>query len=330
MHQNQNDIFSSTENLPQLNELPDNFTAILDNVSAISLSGEEKEKYLQGQVTCDVNTLDEQKLLVGGHCDAKGKVLSIFRLLQKQQELLMLQPNQTIEKSLTELKKFGVFAKVDIKHSPLAVLACFGEKISEHLKAIFPVLPDELSPAVTIESTTIVYISGQQRRYLVIDNAEAISKVQSNLSLPSLPSQVWNLIEITEGFPILTESAVQHFVPQMLNLDAIGGISFNKGCYLGQETVARMQYLGKNKKAMTILTGHVDSTTEDLAIEKQLGDNWRSAGDNLGHYISHSGLCYLQAVVASDLDKTTKLRFKHQPSSNLTMMALPYSTQSPK
>ncbi len=330
MSLNQNDMSNNLAKRPELDELPENFTSILDNVSAISLSGEEKNKYLQGQVTCDVNTLEEHKLLVGSHCDAKGKVLSVFRLIAEQQTLLMIQPNETIEKSLTELNKFGVFAKVDIEQSSHAIMACFGESIGKDLKRIFTVLPDELSPTVTNGSTTLVYIAGQQSRYLIIDNPETIAEFQLTLNLPAVSSKVWDLIEIIEGFPILPASAIQHFVPQMLNIDAIGGISFDKGCYLGQETVARMQYLGKNKKAMAILQGQIETPIDDLTVEKQLGENWRSAGDILGHYISDKGHCYLQIVVANDLEENIPLRFKHQPSSSLSMMELPYSTQSSK
>ena len=106
-------IITSTQ-LPSLAQLPETYLIELSEFGAVSLSGEEQSKYLQGQVTCDVNSSTESNLLVGAHCDAKGKVFSVFRLINRSSAHLLLQPTASIEGSLKELKKFGVFAKVTI------------------------------------------------------------------------------------------------------------------------------------------------------------------------------------------------------------------------
>lgn len=316
-----------TNKRPNLDQLPESFVTSLSNHKAISLSGDEQTKYLQGQVTCDVDILNDTGLLVGSHCDAKGKVLSVFRLIKRDNALLLIQPQETVETSLTELKKFGVFAKVEIEQSTLDILGCYGEQSAAAIKAHFGVLPDELSPTLQVNTATLVYLAGNKSRYLIIDEASNIQAHQAALSLPEIHNNVWSLLDIVEGFPLLSEKAIQHYVPQMLNVDAIGGISFTKGCYLGQETVARMQYLGKNKKAMALFQGKVEAGLEDASLEKQLGENWRSAGDLLAQYISDDGTCYMQLVIANDLDINTAFRFKHQPLSSASMISLPYSTQ---
>ncbi len=96
-------------NLPNLEQLPNAYLVALTHYSAISLHGEEQSKYLQGQVTCDVTTSTEHSLLVGAHCNAKGKVFSAFRLINRDSAHLLIQPKASITDSLTELKKFGVF-----------------------------------------------------------------------------------------------------------------------------------------------------------------------------------------------------------------------------
>ena len=120
----------------------------------------------------------------------------------------------------------------------------------------------------------------------------------------------------------------------MLNLQAINGISFTKGCYLGQETVARMQYLGKNKRALFSLnsTENIKLAGEVNAgdiIEQQLGENWRKAGDVLTSYVSDrqddKQQINVQAVLASDVDENTKLRLKAQPEVLFSLVDLPYS-----
>ena len=314
-------------NLPSLEQLPNAYLVSLDHYGAISLTGEEKSKYLQGQVTCDVTTSTEHSLLVGAHCNAKGKVFSTFRLLNRDTAHLMVQPKASINASITELKKFGVFAKVDIvETNELSFFALAGEAALSHLQDCFTRIPDSLNPVVQSDSTTLVYISGKQARYVLIDTTTVLVDIVKKMQLPVYANVLWNLLEISEGFPQLNNETSGEYVPQMLNLQAIHGISFTKGCYLGQETVARMQYLGRNKRALFSLTTTAEQPLQsDDVIEKQLGENWRKAGDILSVYQASNGQCYIQAVLGSDVDVTTQLRMKLQPESKVIIQALPYS-----
>jgi folate-binding protein YgfZ len=322
----------SVENtLPSYDNLPDACIISLAEYGAIAVHGAEQSKYLQGQVTCDVNTLTDNNLLLGGHCDAKGKVFSVFRLINRQKIHLLLQPKTSINQSLAELKKFGVFAKVTIEQATeLVFYAVAGKKATEILHQQFVELPNSLTPVLQVGSTTIVYLAGKLKRYLIIDEAKAAEKIINDFALATYSQALWNLIEINEGFPLLAPETVASYVPQMLNLQAIHGISFTKGCYLGQETVARMQYLGKNKRALFSLKSK--SANNELItlqagdiIEQQLGANWRKAGDILASYISDDGIYYLQAVLASDIDSTTNLRIKNHENSALSLVELPYN-----
>ena len=321
-------ITTSTQ-LPSLNQLPETYFIELSDFGAISLSGEEQSKYLQGQVTCDVNNSTESNLLVGAHCDAKGKVFSVFRLINRSSAHLLLQPKASIESSLKELKKFGVFAKVSIEETDnLSFVALVGEQASTLLQQEFTQIPDSLSPVVQVGSTSLVYLCSEQPRYIIIDEQAAIASIIEKLTLPTYSQSVWNLLEITQGFPILTASTSGQYVPQMLNLQAINGISFTKGCYLGQETVARMQYLGKNKRALYCLNAQLEQPFQsDDVIEKQLGDNWRKAGDILAHYQADDGSCVMQAVLVND-GELPSMRIATQTESAVTEQALPYSLEA--
>jgi len=315
-------------NLPSYNELPDVFAIALNSFKAISLTGEEQAKYLQGQVTCDVNSLAQEKLLTGAHCNAKGKVFSAFRLIERNSAYLLLQPASSIEQSLAELKKFGVFAKVEISQAKdIDYLAIAGSKATEKMAELFTQVPDTLTPVIQEQDTTLVYIAGEMSRYLIIDNADNLAKVSTKFDFPTFNDNVWQLLEVSEGFPILSEQYIAEYVPQMLNLQAINGISFTKGCYLGQETVARMQYLGKNKRALFALTGNaVNANTGDI-IEKKLGENWRKAGDVLAVYQADDKQTYIQAILANDVDASTELRIKEH-HMGLTISPLPYNISS--
>ena len=310
---------------PDLSTLPDNFSILLDNCGAISLSGEEQSKYLQGQVTCDVNALTEHNWLMGAHCNAKGKVFSNFRLANHQGNYLLIQPNSTLTASLAELKKFAVFAKVAIESaSDLAFAIFVGNNITDSLRTKFTQLPDSLNSAVSDNSLTLLYLTGNKPTYLLIGNKQEVVSILDSIELPRMSSSVWTLLEIENGIPFLNNTT-QEFVPQMLNLQAINGISFTKGCYLGQETVARMQYLGKNKKALFSCQGQCQHKISDLVVEKQIGKHWRKAGDVISWYQASNGKCYIQLVMASDTNNTTKLRIQSQDQGELSILPLPYS-----
>lgn len=315
------------KHLPNITQLPPSFAIHLENTSAISLTGEEQNKYLQGQVTCDVNAANENSLLNGAHCDAKGKVFSAFRFIKRNSKNLLIQPKNTLSASITELKKFGVFAKVEITEAEnIGYVAVCGVDAQIALKTQFSVLPTQLSPVEQSGSTTIVFIGGNIPRYLLIDEQPVLEEKINLLNLSVFSDTVWNLLETTEGYPVLSDDAISSYVPQMLNLQATNAISFTKGCYLGQETVARMQYLGKNKRALYSLQGSTSSPLPDqLIIEKQLGENWRKAGEVLTHYKSDDGELYIQAVLSSDTDESTSLRLQHADDIALSLNSLPYS-----
>lgn len=323
-------ITASTQ-LPSLTQLPETYLIKLSDFGAISLSGEEQTKYLQGQVTCDVNSSTDSNLLIGAHCDAKGKVFSVFRLINRSSAHLLIQPKASIEGSLKELKKFGVFAKVSIDIAEdLSFIALVGEQAHTLLQQEFAQVPDSLNPVVQVGSTSLVYLCGKQPRYIIIDEQVAISSLLENLSLPMYSQSVWNLLEISQGFPILSASTSGSYVPQMLNLQAINGISFTKGCYLGQETVARMQYLGKNKRALFCLNTQLEQAFQaDEVIEKQLGDNWRKAGDILAHYQADDGSCVIQAILTNDAEQPS-MRIASQNDAIVTNQTLPYTLETAK
>ena len=323
-------LFSQMTNintaLPSLQSLPSAFAIALDNYSAISLAGEEQTKYLQGQVTCDVESIEHANLLNGAHCNAKGKVFSTFRLFNYQKRHLLFQPKATIAPSLAELKKFGVFAKVEIEETTdLAFFVIAGKEVTCMIQQYFEQIPDSLNPIVTKGDAQIIYLAGQMEHYLFVAPTANANKLIESSSLPVFSNKVW-LLEIAEGFPAMAETAVDRYVPQMLNLQAIHGISFTKGCYLGQETVARMQYLGKNKRALYYLTGSISKPmNSESIIEMKLGENWRKAGDVITSYLDDDGLVSIQAVLASDIDTTNTLRIKQDEDSKLVLAKLPYS-----
>lgn len=234
---------------PSLPDLPQVFAIALSGTNAITLSGEEKTKYLQGQVTCDVDAMAENGVSFGAHCDAKGKMFSLFRLFNYKDKHLLLMPSAVAGASLKELQKFGVFAKTDITlEQELGIFALAGEHAANWLTAAFGDIPNPQNQNITFDDFNIVYVKGAIPRFVLVGRKDKLQKLFENADIPLYGQSVWHMLEILDGVPVMSEPAISKYVPQMLNVQAIGGISFTKGCYLGQETVARMKYLGRNKK----------------------------------------------------------------------------------
>lgn len=137
----------------------------------------------------------------------------------------------------------------------------------------------------------------------------------------------WLLAHIQHGLSYLEQESIGQYVPQMLNLQAQDAISFDKGCYLGQEMVARMKYLGKNKRATYILSAPANGTpVAGSEIEMQLETNWRRAGQVI-NAVNINQQLWLLAVLPNDTTANTRLRLAAEPDTLLELQPLPYTLQ---
>ncbi|WP_157981105.1 tRNA-modifying protein YgfZ [Aliidiomarina haloalkalitolerans] len=298
--------------LPDLVQNASPSTAVeIEGFGLIHVAGPDADKFLQGQLTCDLNELKQDNWLFGGHCDAKGKLWSVFRALRSEHGVYLLQPTSTIAASLAQLQKFGVFSKVEITdasslHRYILVL---GQDAEEQVSAMTGIEPSQQHEQVQ----DIHVLQVAEHAYLLV--LPASFKVQGQLNHQSW----WQALHIEQGWPWLGTEHQGEFVPQMVNLDKIGGINFKKGCYIGQETVARMHYKGQNKRRLMRLEGHTDSLpTASDQLEVQIGENWRRAGAVISAVRYDNEVVAIQAVLPDELEQTAKLRIKGQESSSFT------------
>lgn len=284
---------------------------VLTRMAITRLSGQDRAKYLQGQVTCDVNALQPGQSTLGGHCDAKGKLWSNFRLLCLEESLLLLTSTSVLARQLPELKKFAVFAKVEIVTDERHATGIAGAGSDRWIAAQFG-----LQQSGLIDGGMAVKI--EQDRWLLVSHQQADTLPQGDESL-------WWGLEIKAGLPHMEAVHQGEFIPQMLNLQALDGISFNKGCYMGQETVARAKYRGANNRALFLLAGtSAETVTSGDTLELQLGDNWRRNGMVLNGW-QLGGQVWLTAVLPKDTETDARFRLKQDESSRLTLQPLPYS-----
>nr|WP_236662474.1 tRNA-modifying protein YgfZ [Aeromonas jandaei] len=282
----------------------------LTKIAITRLSGQDRVKYLQGQVTCDVNALQPGQSTLGGHCDPKGKLWSDFRLLCLEESLLLLTTPSVLERQLPELKKFAVFSKVEIAADERHATGLAGKGTDAWLAAQFG-----LEQSGLIAGGMAVKI--EQDRWLLVSSEQADA-------LPAGDESLWWGLEIKAGLPHMEAVHQGEFIPQMLNLQALDGICFNKGCYMGQETVARAKYRGANNRALFLLAGSAsEPVNAGDTLEIQLGDNWRRSGMVLNAW-QHQGQVWLTAVLPKDTEADARFRLKQEESSQLTLQPLPY------
>lgn len=305
------------------NQVQGAFIAPLPAFDIVSISGADNRKYLQSQTTCDIDKLGDDVFLRGAHCDAKGKTWSVFHLLQQGDELLAVAFRDELTASVAQWRKFGVFSKVSFTPAQdrFAVLGIGGTGAARLIEQLGFALPAGNGKLSRHNGGVLLQLA-EAHFMLVLPTEQAIALLDADypLAAPTL----WLKQHILQGLCYLEQPLIGEFVPQMLNLQAVDAISFTKGCYLGQETVARMKYLGRNKRAAWIL----QAATDDMPvagsdIEQQFNDNWRRVGQVI-NAVNINNQLWLIAVLPNDITPADSLRLKSDSAPALQLLPLPY------
>ncbi|HEY9040726.1 MAG TPA: tRNA-modifying protein YgfZ [Rheinheimera sp.] len=299
------------------------FIAPLPAFDSLLVSGADNRKYLQGQTTCDLDSLTDDNFLHGAHCDAKGKMWSQFYLASVGEQLITVAFRDELSASTTQWKKFGVFSKVSFEagQQHYAVFGIGGEDAHSLVSKLGFTLPQPGSLSRHQDALLLALAPGHFLLLMPLNAAKALMTT----SLPFAAPNVWLAQHIQHGFSYLEQELIGALVPQMLNLQALDAISFTKGCYIGQETVARLKYRGGNKRAAYIL--QADTTELPAAgtdIELQLGDNWRRSGQVVNAANINNTL-WLIAVLPNDITPADPLRLSSESAPALRIVPLPYS-----
>lgn len=302
----------------------------LDDWALATITGADSEKYLQGQVTADVSTLAANQHLLAAHCDSKGKMWSNMRLFHDKEGFAWLLRRSVRETQLRELKKYAVFSKVTIAAGDDRVLlGVAGFQARAALANLFTTLPESENQVVQEGETTLLWFAHPAERFLLVTDAATAEMVTEKLRGEAQlnNSQQWLALNIEAGLPVIDEANVAQFIPQATNLQALGGISFKKGCYTGQEMVARAKFRGANKRALWYLAGtasRVPEAGEDL--ERKMGDNWRRTGTVLAAAQLDDGRVIVQVVMNNDMEPDSVFRVR-EDANTLSIEPLPYSLE---
>lgn len=230
------------------------FVAPLTDLGLIALTGDEAARFLHSQLTNDVENLDCSEVRLGGYCSPKGRLLATLLYWRTADAILLQLPRQIQAPVQKRLQMFVLRAKAKLRDASdeYAVLGLAGDKASKALTEWFPQMPAAPYGKQESDAGTLIRLAnadGVPRFQWITASATAI-KLWPLLTrtLRAAGPATWRLSEIHAGIPGITQATQEQFVPQMINYELIGGVDFKKGCYPGQEIVARSQYLGKLKR----------------------------------------------------------------------------------
>ncbi|QYJ97075.1 tRNA-modifying protein YgfZ [Shewanella alkalitolerans] len=295
----------------------------LSHLGLISVTGEQARTFIHGQVTTDITSLEADQWRWGAHCDPKGKMLASFRTFAHQDALLMMMPRETLALDLPQLQKYAVFSKAELVDASddWCLLGVSGEQAPAWIAQSF----GETAAELTEIPGGVILRDGE--RFILAVKRDTQAELLAKIDQPIYDFSAWQAVEIAAGLPNIYARHQSQFVPQMCNVQAVDGISFTKGCYMGQETVARMKYRGGNKRALYIVQGSASVAIDDdsqLEMKLEEDEGYRRAG-TIVEAVQRDGQLLLSAVLPNDTPLTAQLRVAGDEASVLTLAPLPYS-----
>ncbi|SCY97707.1 folate-binding protein YgfZ [Pseudomonas sp. NFACC37-1] len=226
------------------------FFCTLSHEGVLAVRGVDASKFLQGQLTCNLNYLSDNRASLGARCTQKGRMQSSFRILLEGDGVLMAMATELLEPQLADLKKYAVFSKSKLTDESAAWVRFGLENADNALAGLGLELPSDTDSVVRHEALIAIRVSpGRAELWAPAEQAQAL-RTRLGAELAEADLNPWLLGQVRAGIGQVMPTTRELFIPQMLNLQAVGGVSFKKGCYTGQEIVARMQYLGKLKRRL--------------------------------------------------------------------------------
>lgn len=252
--------------------------APLSHLAVLSVTGTDAASFLQGQVTCNINTLLDSTPILGAFCNAKGRTISTFIIIKQQESLHLILTSELLDKVRKKLSMY--ILRADVQITDQSDQLCI---IGIHNKALNTQSNLYQYPEF---ANSQLFIGTPEQSRLFTD------KFLKNQAVTLVDGNIWTGLEIRAGIPWLYQETTEDFVPQMLNLDKLNAISFDKGCYTGQEIVARTHYLGKNKRTLYRANSCVQSTiapgciiSDSARSETQMGTVINSSSQATGNQL---------------------------------------------
>jgi tRNA-modifying protein YgfZ len=231
-----------------------NLLVDLSTLALLRVAGPDARNFLNGQFTNDIHLVDASRSQLSAWCTAQGRMLAVLRVFQRDDGYLLQLPMELRDEFVKRLRMFVLRAKVTVDDldQQLVRIGVVGPDAGRLLGDAAGDVPQENDQCLTHDGVIVVRLPGIHPRFEVIAPHAVATALWGKLRERATPAgfDAWVWHDIMAGIPTVLPPTREAFVPQMANLELIGGVNFKKGCYPGQEIVARMQYLGRLKQRM--------------------------------------------------------------------------------
>jgi len=302
----------------------------LDAISVIAVEGPDATTFLQGQLSNDVDALADDRCQLSSHNSPKGRMLANFVLWREPgPRYIALLPTEVAEGERKRLGLYVLRSKVTLRDASADTvrLGIGGPGAGAALRAALDVAPPVFGVART-EGATVLGLPGS--RYCVIaapDRAAALRNALLANATPA-PFSAWQWLTIRAGVPVVTAATQDLFVAQTANLDVLGGIDFRKGCYTGQEIIARMQYLGRLKERLFAFHAEADAVAPGARLYSSAFPG-QPCGTIVNAAPAPDGGCDFTAVLQLAAAESGDVRLGAADGPVLMPLPLPYAVPTP-
>lgn len=269
---------------------------LLDQFGVIDATGDDAASFLHGQLTNDVQHLDAASARLAGYCSPKGRLLASMLTWRAADAIRLLVSKELTASVQKRLSMFVLRAKAKLLDATGSVsIVGFAGDVRAPLAKLFDALPDGVHVHVAGPAGSLIRVpdAAGRPRYLWIGPKALVQERLDTLEgeLARVSPAVWDWLDIHAGEPRITQGVLEQFVPQMINFDVIGGINFRKGCYPGQEIVARSQYRGTIKRRMALAHVALDGAALAGEMTADAAEHAVRAGVELFHSDDPSQPC---------------------------------------
>lgn len=338
-------------------QYPDNSSTLrlfaLGHLPIMAVSGKDAVQFLQGQFTNDLRQLTMQHSQLGCHCAPNGRVVASSRLIRQGESIYLQVPIDNLPNLLQRLTKYKLRAQVQLEDASTRLLSLGvsgngARQLLQHSLSTLKdcniadchddandyMLPQQPDAACYYAPFSVVNLSaGGVDRLMVIGPEQAMPELWVSLvkqgAIPTA-TKAWVLLDIAAGIPWVHQVTVDAFLPQMLNLQLLGGVSFKKGCYTGQEVVARLQHLGTLKRRL--FRAEVAATAcpqPGELLYSEVSASPQGAGMVVESSLREQGVYELLVVVEIAAVQSEAVKLGSPNGPTLVFLPLPYAVTDP-
>ena len=305
--------------------------ADLSHYAVVKASGEDTAEFLQGQFTNDTKQVNESISQLSAYCNPKGRILANFRIFKRDNDFFLRMHADLLDAFLKRLRMFIMRSKVELIDSSeeLTRMGIAGDKAGSKLETIFTSVPENPDESITENSITLIRLSGNTSRFEAYGPLDEIKTLWEKLEsdATAIGKNSWDLLTIRAGIPEIVADTVEAFVPQMINLQAINSLSFTKGCYPGQEVVARMHYLGKVKRRLYLAQCNTETLPQPGQAIMTSDESAEKAGQVVMASWSGDKTAAFLAVLIIDKAENEALHVGSANGASVEILDLPYTLE---